>query len=115
MTTNAGRTLGGPSRFTVTLAPDNQGVLLRRRSDQVARGQRASVYVDGAKIPDHDWYAADGNPNFRWLEDEFLIPASYTKGKHQIHLRIEPVITDGKTNWNESSYSVFSLKTPRAD
>jgi len=60
-------------------------------------------------IQEHDWHYADGNPNFRWLEDEFFIPASYTKGRRRIHIRIDPTSDDGKANWNESFYQAFSL------
>jgi len=107
--TGAVRILSGPSEFTLKIIPGNQGVILRRRSDQALRGQRASVSVDGEKILAHDWYYADGNPTFRWFEDEYFIPASYTKNKQQIHMRIEPVGDEGRLNWNESSYRAFSL------
>ena len=103
------RTLEGPSEFNLKIDPGNQGVILRRRSDQSLHGQRASVSVDGKMIQEHDWHYADGNPNFRWLEDEFFIPASYTKGRRRIHIRIDPTSDDGKANWNESFYQAFSL------
>ena len=112
MITDTGRTLTEPSEFIVRIAPENHGVILRRRSDQSLRGQHASVYVDGKRIQERDWYYADGNTNFRWLEDEFLIPAPYTKAKQQIHIRIKPVTNEGRMNWNESLYWVFSLVAP---
>ncbi|MEI8122369.1 MAG: DUF2961 domain-containing protein [bacterium] len=109
--TDSGRTLNGPSQFTVQIAPENQGVLLRRRSDQMQRGQRAKVSVDGLQIAERTWIAPDGNPHFRWFEDEFLIPSSYTRGKSKIVIRIEPAPIEQKQglNWNESLYWVFSL------
>jgi hypothetical protein len=108
---DSGRTLNGPSQFTVQIAPENQGVLLRRRSDQMQRGQRAKVSVDGLQIAERAWIAPDGNPHFRWLEDEFLIPSSYTRGKSKIVVRIEPAPIEQKKslNWNESLYWVFCL------
>lgn len=109
--TDNGRTLNGPSQFTVKIVPENQGVLLRRRSDQMKRGQRARVSVDGQQIAERTWIAPDCNPHFRWLEDEFLIPPAYTKEKQQITVHIEPAPIDEKQtlNWNESLYWVFSL------
>ncbi len=46
-----------------------------------------------------------------WLEDEFMIPPAYTRGKQKIVVRIEPEPVDERQtlNWNESAYSVFSL------
>lgn len=85
--TDTGRTLAGPSQFTVRIAPENRGILLRRRSDQFTRGQQARVLVDGQCVAERGWLYADGNPHFRWLEDEFLIPAAYTQGKTQITIR----------------------------
>jgi hypothetical protein len=108
--TDSGRTLKGPNEFTVQIAPENQGVLLRRRSDQMKRGQRARVSVDGERVAERAWIAPDRNPHSRWLEDEFLIPSSYTKGKQKIVIRIEPVGDDeGPLNWNESLYWVYTL------
>jgi len=43
--TDTGETLVEPSEFIVNIAPENQGVLLRRRSDQAQGGQRACVFV----------------------------------------------------------------------
>jgi hypothetical protein len=109
MIADNGRTIAGLSQFFVRIDPENQGVILRRRSDQALPGQHASVYVDGKRIRECDWFYADRNPNYRWLEDEFIIPASYTRGKQQIRVRIEPVTDGGKMNWNESLYWVFSV------
>jgi hypothetical protein len=41
-----------------------------------------------------------------------MIPASYTKGKREIRIRLEPTGQGGLTNWNESSYQVWSLVEP---
>jgi hypothetical protein len=105
----SGRTLVSPSEFTVQISQENRGVLLRRRSDQAVRGQQAIVSVDGARVQEGAWLYADGNPNFRWMDDEFMIPSSYTKGKREIRIRLEPTGQSGQTNWNESSYQVWSL------
>ncbi len=110
--TGTGRTLAGSSEFTVTVAPENRGVLLRRRSDQARRGQQAAVYVDGRRVAERTWLWPDANPNFRWLDDQFIIPAAYTRGKTTLRLRLEPLAVDGATNWNESYYWVNSLAAP---
>ncbi len=107
--TDNGRTLAGQSQFVIRIAPENQGVLLRRRSDQSKNGQRAAVFVDGKRVSERLWLYADGNPQARWLEDEFFIPSSYTKGKKKISIRIKPVNDGNGMIWNESMYWAFSL------
>ena len=49
------------------------------------------------------------NPYKRWLEDDFEIPAKYTKGKKSLNIRIVPVSMskEGKNTWNEAEYQVF--------
>jgi beta-mannosidase len=107
--TDGGRIVAKASEFTVRIAPENQGLILRRRSDQARQGQRAAVYVDGVCVKERTWYYADRNPHKRWLEDNFQVPAAYTRGKKEIRVRIEPLSRDGATNWNESFYWVWSL------
>jgi hypothetical protein len=86
--TDAGRAVTNASEFTVAIRPDNEGVRLRRRSDQTLGRQRAQVFVDGEPVAERTWYRADRNPHLRWLEDEFEIPAHYTKGKDKIRMRL---------------------------
>jgi len=105
-----GRYLQAPGTFNARISPDNGGVLLRRRSDQQLGRQRARVFVDGAQVRERDWYYADRNPHKRWLDDEFLIPQSYTAGKAKITVRIEPAVCGGETTWNEFFYWVYSLR-----
>jgi hypothetical protein len=107
--TDQGRTLTGPSQFTARIAPENEGILLRRRSDQAKRGQKAAVFVDRQQVSERLWTQVDSNPHFRWIEDEFMIPSSYTKGKTKISIRIEPRDDGDGTIWNESLYWIFSL------
>ncbi len=76
------------SEFTVAICKENEGVRLRRRSDQLWGRQRAQVFVDGVPVTERTWYRADRNPSLRWLEDEFEIPAKYTKGKEQIRIQL---------------------------
>jgi hypothetical protein len=51
--------LAGPSEFTVRISPENRGVLLRRRSDQMVRGQQAIVSVDGSRVQEGAWNQPD--------------------------------------------------------
>jgi hypothetical protein len=106
--TEEGRKLTGRSTFNVAIAPENKGVILRRRSDQGSGRQRAKVFVDGILIKERDWYFADRNPFKRWLDDEFFIPERYTIGKSKIEIMIEPVAIDNKSNWNEYFYWIYS-------
>ncbi len=51
---DTGRTLTGPSESIATIVHENHGVILRRQSDQLLRGQHAFVYVDGKKVEERD-------------------------------------------------------------
>lgn len=107
--TDTGREIEGASEFSVSVRPDNRGVRLRRRSDQVTGRQRANVYVDGRLVEERSWYVADRNPYRRWLEDEFEIPAAYTAGKSDLRIKLE-YVQDGETRgWNEFYYWVYSI------
>ena len=86
--TDTGHAVKTASEFTVAIRPANDGVLLRRRSDQQFGRQRAQVFVDGEPVSERTWYRADRNPHLRWLEDEFEIPAHYTKGKDRIRVKL---------------------------
>lgn len=69
------------------------------------------VFVDGEEVTERLWYVADSNPYKRWLEDDFEIPAKYTKGKKSLNIRIVPVSMskEGKNTWNEAEYQVFVI------
>lgn len=106
---DTGREIEGRSSFSVSVRPDNAGVRLRRRSDQIVGRQRANVYVDGEKVTERSWYVADRNPYRRWLEDEYDIPAAYTAGKSDLRIELE-YVQDGETrSWNEFYYWVYSI------
>ena len=102
--TDAGRAVKTASEFTVAIRPDNEGVRLRRRSDQTFGRQRARVFVDGEPVAERTWYRADRNPTLRWLEDEFEIPARYTKGKDKIRVKLvfQPTVVNLPPQRNES-------------
>ena len=105
--TDSGVAHTGQSEFTVAIRQDNRGVRLRRRSDQQQGRQRARVFVDDVPVSERTWYFADSNPHRRWLEDDFEIPASYTKGKERIRIRLE-YLPGGAPGWTEFFYWTFS-------
>ncbi|TLS49026.1 DUF2961 domain-containing protein [Paenibacillus antri] len=107
---DTGHEIEGWSEFVATVHPENAGVRLRRRSDQMTGRQKANVYVDGALVTERSWYAADRNPYKRWLEDEFDVPAAYTSGKSEITIRLEYVQAGETRAWNEFYYWIYSLK-----
>ena len=97
------------SNFRVNISSQNEGVRLRRLSDQNDARQAARVFVDGEEVTERLWYVADSNPYKRWLEDDFEIPVRYTKGKKSLNIRIVPVsmFEEGNFTWNEAEYQVF--------
>ncbi len=102
---DTGRAHKGYSEFTMTIQPANDGVILRRRLDYGIGNQCAEVYVDGARVG--TWYRAGNNSARRWRDDEFMIPASFTKGKNKITFRIVFISSD--SDWNEFTYWVYCL------
>ncbi len=113
------RHMAGFSEFTISLRPDNQGVMLRRAFDYGYPNQRAEVFVadisrmnDGGALewePAGVWYAAGSNTcyysnprgeldpskpivqtsNRRFREDEFLLPCHLTEGRFTLRIRIQ--------------------------
>lgn len=85
--------------------PENtEYVMLRRMSDQMTGRQRAAVYINGTRLP-FDWYFADRNEYKRWLEDEYMIPASYLNESREAEVVIEPV----SENWNTFGVTAFAV------
>ena len=113
--TDRGRKTTGSSEFTLTLRPDNFGVLLRRKLDYQFPNQRAEVFVSDANGRPPRWqdagisYLAGGdtcvysNPktelgatehrvetsNRRFRDDEFLIPRRLTEGRQAIRVKVQ--------------------------
>ncbi len=117
--TDSGRKTTGESEFTLKLAPDNYGVLLRRKLDYSLPNQRAEVYVADAGTPDRPakpkwkfagtWYLAGANTcvysnpkeelgatqhivqtsNRRFRDDEFLVPRELTRNRSAIRVRVK--------------------------
>ncbi len=117
-----GRAFTGSSEFTVNISPANHGVELRRRLFRSGDGQqRAIVYVDGVRVNERPWDVCtlSSAPAYQgWYDADFEIPAAYTHGKHQIHVRVENAGGD-KSGINEFYYWVYcfqehpAIKAPR--
>lgn len=116
-----GRAFTSNSEFTVNISPGNHGVKLRRRLFRPNNGQqRAWVSVDGVRVIERPWDVCtySSAPTYQgWFDDDFEIPAAYTQGRHQLHLRVENADGD-KSEINEFYYWVYSyedhpiIKTP---
>lgn len=80
----------GGCAFRMCVPPGAAYMILRRVSDQEKGRQKAAVFVDEERVMEYPWYFADHNPCKRWLEDEFVIPARYVRGKETVTVRIVP-------------------------
>ena len=95
------------SEFLLTIDPANAGILLRRQYDQFQGRQRAEVFVDNSFAG--IWYDVFENPVLRWAESDIALPASLTRGKNRIHVRI---VNRGEVPWMEFSYKAYSFLLP---
>ncbi|GAB3456404.1 DUF2961 domain-containing protein [Actinophytocola sediminis] len=103
------RATGGAVSFRIAVDPGNQGVRLRRTSDQNTGYQSAAVSVDGASAG--TWTQALGNTFQRWLDDDFTLPAALTAGKSTITVRLTP----SGPQWTAGRYDALSLVAPFTD
>ena len=115
--TDRGRKTAGQSEFTLTLRPDNFGVVLRRKLDYSFPNQRAEVHVsaNNDSVENADWkfagiwYLAGANTcvysnpkeelgatqhivqtsNRRFRDDEFIIPRELARGHSAIRVRVK--------------------------
>jgi Protein of unknown function (DUF2961) len=91
-----GLAFSGPIAFVLRTRAPNCGVVLRRLLD--AGGPAASdldVVVDGRRAG--RWLVAPTNPNKRWTEDDFEIPASLTRGRRSIRVTLAPRTSSPET------------------
>ncbi|MFC7405869.1 glycoside hydrolase family 172 protein [Georgenia alba] len=93
----------GPVSFTLAVDPRNDGVTLRRTSDQVRAGQAVRVTVDGRDAG--VWRQPLANETHRWLEDTFELPASLTHGRRALDVELVP-LEDGA--WSAARYEALS-------
>ena len=85
--------------------------MLRRTSDQQNAYQRAEVTVDGKNAG--TWLEPLGNTGHRWLDDDFVLPASFTAAKSHLVVTLTP--TAGAPAWTAASYSALSDVPPFLD
>ena len=110
---DSGRThSGGEIRFKAATLPNNDGIRLRRRLDQNGLPQAADVYVDGDFAG--TWYHSNQNTFLRWYDSEFDLPASLTRGKNSINIRL--VIQRGQDlgPFTDFRYEVLTQQRLRA-
>jgi hypothetical protein len=105
------RSGNGETSFRLAVAATNNGVLLRRLSDQASAGQQAQVLVDGADAG--TWLQPLGNGSSRWLHDTYPLPAALTAGKSAVTVTLRPV--SGSPQWTAARYVADSLVPPFAD
>lgn len=130
---DSGRWTDGTTSFVVKINPDNDGVRLRKRINQLAYHQAVEVFVDGKPVgmwfeqgsqyqlfkekqptPHYlpDWNKIDK----RFRDTEFEIGASFTKGKSEIELKFKTSGSKaalGKADEglsNEYFYWIYSYK-----
>lgn len=102
------RSTNAPIEFELDITPQRReasgdGVILRRLTDQARGYQAARVYVDGEKVG--VWKQPMSNTYQRWLEDQFMLPASMTAGKESITVRLVPL--EGAPEWHAARYEAF--------
>jgi hypothetical protein len=95
-----------PITFHVLISPDNQGILLRRTSDQAAGYQSAEVAIDGT--PAGIWLEPRSNNSHRWLDDTYLVPGRLTAGKNLVTISLMP--TPDTPPWTASRYHVDTMR-----
>lgn len=116
--TDDGRWTDKGSSFTVKINPDNAGVRLRRRINQMAYHQELDVYVDGKQagtwfeqggnmvlnydfLKYKDWVSEhfagknmavptwkDGTMPSKFRDTEFEIPADFTRGRKTLDIKL---------------------------
>ncbi|MFD9796867.1 glycoside hydrolase family 172 protein [Streptomyces sp. NPDC059070] len=99
------RATQAPVTFTLAIDPHNNGVELRRTSDQQRAPQHAQVSVDGHPL--HPWYQLLGNSSRRWLDDTYQLPPSLTRGRHSLTITLTPA--QDAPAWSVAAYETHSL------
>ncbi|WP_157552850.1 DUF2961 domain-containing protein [Micromonospora sp. NRRL B-16802] len=105
------RATTAPVRFRLAVDPTNQGVRLRRHSDQSGGYQQAAVSVDG--VPAGVWLQPLGNDRQRWLADDFVLPAALTAGRSTVTVQLTPAA--GAPAWTAVRYQADSMVPSFAD
>ena len=102
--TDNGRAHTNFSQFKMSLNPSNTGATLVRRLDYGIADQKANIFVDGALAG--EWFDAGGDGSYRWRDDSFSIPSSFTAGKSSITVKV--AFVSSSLDWNEFYYWIYS-------
>ncbi len=97
----------GEITFKIAIDPDNDGVRLRRRTDQKIPRQKAQVYIDGKYAG--CWYHGYENEYLRWFDLDFEIHPDFTREKSSLNVKLI-IETKDQTDaeaFADFSYSVF--------
>lgn len=111
---DTGSSVSNRIRISVSIPPQNDGLLLRRRTDAGVGFQSALVSVDG--VHTGEWMFHDegfAGVDQRWLNSEFYIPYGFTAGKTNVVLLLE-VASEGD-NWTAYRYSIRAVRPLIAD
>ena len=98
-------------RFRLAVAPDNQGVRLRRTGEQGSAASRWRWPSTGSRWAPGPSRRATATQ--RWRSDEFALPASVTAGRSSVTVTLTPAVD--RPAWTASSYTASSLVRPYAD
>jgi Protein of unknown function (DUF2961) len=102
--TMAVRRTSAPVHLELAVPAGNDGVVLRRTSDQDAGYQSATVLVGGQAVG--AWLEPLANPFHRWLDDSFLLPANVTAGRTSLDVTLVP--TRGSPLWTAARYEALA-------
>ena len=103
--TDSGRRFNGYSQFKVAVNKNNKGLRLRVRTEHTDM-QGVNVWVNGKPVIQRPWVIMKNNYEALWVDADFEIPASYTKGKSAVTIKLTQM--PGYKSWTEYRYDVFS-------
>lgn len=103
MTFNYFDQAGSHSSFIININENNEGIILRKSSDQSVESQRACVYVNGTLVG--EWNSRTSYTADYINEDSFFIPKSFTDGYSQVQIKIV-----AQDNWTEGDYYIYSVR-----
>lgn len=96
------------SSFELEIFNDNDGAILRREYLLEHINQAAEIYVDGKLVG--IWQSPHRNAfGYFVRQDDFYIPASFTKDKDKITITVKVQTTADSYVWTESYYEIYSI------
>lgn len=78
-----------PATFTLAIAPNNDGVVLRRMFDRSEAPLQSTLDVDGVRIRGERTFGPVAGGRV-WAERDVFVPAQVTQGKSQVTVRWVP-------------------------